>query len=235
MIAIEVDTGGTVERMEILAKSFRDLRPVFAQFAKWLREDVQRVFDSEGDGQWPKRKGELSQTRIAANVERIEANKYRSLQSSLRSSRKKAERRLLKTTDSKLITRRQKSVQRYEEQLAEVAKLASGGERSEGQKRLYDRVARRDALAQKRIADVKEGKLLAGIASSLRTDTEPTFFEMYSRIPWAGVHNFGGTGGKGANEPERKFLEWTPKRLRMFVEMANAYFTGKARKRLGYK
>ena len=46
MIAIEVDTGGTVERLEILAKSFRDLRPVFAQFAKWLREDVQRVFDS---------------------------------------------------------------------------------------------------------------------------------------------------------------------------------------------
>ena len=45
----------------------------------------------------------------------------------------------------------------------------------------------------------------------------------------------GGTGGKGANEPERKFLEWTPKRLRMFVEMANSYFTGKARKRLGYK
>lgn len=235
MLTIQVHSEGATERLELAARSFRELRPVFNMFAAWLREDVQRVFDTEGEGTWPKRQNEgtaSQQQRIAANVARIEANKYRSLQGSLRSSRAKAERRLQRTTDSKLLTRRQRSVARYDAQLAEVARVAGGGTaQPEGQKKLYDRLARREALAQKRIQKAQEGKLLAGMASSLRSEVGSDFFRMYSRIPWAYVHNEGGTGGKGAQEPKRTFLEWTPARIRKFVEMANAYLADKAAKK----
>lgn len=226
---------GATERLELAARSFRELRPVFNMFAAWLREDVQRVFDTEGEGTWPKRQNEgtaSQQQRIAANVARIEANKYRSLQTALRSSRGKVYAKLAKTTDSKLIARRQRSIDRYNTQLEEVQRIASGGEhRPQGQKKLYERVARRDALAQKRIQRAQEGKLLAGIAMSLRSEIGEDFYRMYSRIPWAYVHNDGGTGGKGAKEPQRTFLEWTPARIRKFVEMANAYLADKAAKR----
>lgn len=232
MITVTITDNGATERLELLANSFRDLRPVFAQFAKWLRNDVQRTFDTEGNGQWPKRKQDQPAgrtARIEANVARIEANRYRSLQGSLRSSRGKVEKRLLKTTDSKLLARRQRSVEKYNAQLDEVARLSGGGERRpDGHKKLYDRVARRDEVAAARIQRAQEGKLLSGIAQSLRSETGSDFYRMFSRIPWAYVHNDGGTGGKGAQEPQRTFLEWTPERVRKFVEMANAYFVDKA-------
>jgi len=51
-----------------------------------------------------------------------------------------------------------------------------------------------------------------------------------SRIPWAGVHNDGGTANNGAVIPRRTFLEWTPERVEMFAKMANDYILERAAK-----
>lgn len=55
-------------------------------------------------------------------------------------------------------------------------------------------------------------------------------WEMASRIPWAGVHNDGGTANNGAVIPRRTFLEWTPERVEMFAKMANDYILERAAK-----
>ena len=200
LITVTITDNGATERLELLANSFRDLRPVFAQFAKWLRNDVQRTFDTEGNGQWPKRKQDQPAgrtARIEANVARIEANRYRSLQGSLRSSRGKVEKT---TQDHRQQTACAQTAQRrkYNAQLDEVARLAGGGETARRAQKLYDRVARRDEVAAARIQRAQEGKLLSGIAQSLRSETGSDFYRMFSRIPWAYVHNDGGTGGKGS-------------------------------------
>jgi phage gpG-like protein len=51
---------------------------------------------------------------------------------------------------------------------------------------------------------------------------------MASRIPWAGIHNEGGTANHGAQIPKRTFLEWTPDRVEMFAKMANDYILERA-------
>jgi phage gpG-like protein len=51
-----------------------------------------------------------------------------------------------------------------------------------------------------------------------------------SAIDWAGVHNDGGTAGKGARIPKRTFLEWTPERIEKFIEIAQQYVIEKLTK-----
>ena len=81
--------------------------------------------------------------------------------------------------------------------------LLAAARRPDGHKKLYDRVARRDEVAAARIQRAQEGKLLSGIAQSLRSETGSDFYRMFSRIPWAYVHNDGGTGGKDRSRSVR--------------------------------
>ncbi|MFO0578694.1 MAG: hypothetical protein U1A78_32225 [Polyangia bacterium] len=220
----------------ILADSFAELRPVFGRFTRWMREDVQHVFDTGGDGEWPER-SEGAQERLDASkqarIEKIEAAQYNSLRGALRSEKRRAERRAAKTpaSDSKLTARRQKSVERYELQLAELEFIAAGGNKDrKGFKKLYERVERREQRAQQKIAQVESGQLLGQIANSIAVDFDKSKWEMFSRIPWAGAHNEGARVGRGATLPPRTFLEWTPRRLQKFVDMANAYVLERAQK-----
>lgn len=221
--------------LELLAESFAELRPVFAEFSRYMREEIDQVFASQGGGSWPQRSAEgqaaFDQTKVA-RIERIRAGTYNSLRGRLRSEKKKAERRLAKTaSDSKLSASRRRSVLRYEAQLAELDRLAQGGQKDQkGMARFYQRATRREERAAKKIAAVESGALLGQIANSFSIEFDKTQWSMFSRIPWAGVQNDGGTVGNGAVLPARRFLEWTAERLRKFVEMANAYILKRAQR-----
>lgn len=233
---IKYDDGGVEKSLEILADSFAELRPVMAEFTGWMRKQIDQVFATESGGSWPER-SEGAQLRTekqaAARIEKIERNRYNSLRGALRSERRRAERRLAKTspTDSKLTERRRKSVARYETQQAELERLVSGGAKDgKGFKRLYERAGRREASAEAKIEAVKDGRLLGRIANSFVIEFDKTHWQMASRIPWAGVHNEGGTVHNGATIRARVFLEWTPERLQKFVELANKYVLERAAK-----
>lgn len=212
----------------LLADSLAELRPCFGQFSRYMREEIDQVFASQGNGTWPKRQDD-SQVRFdaskAARITKIRAGQYNSLRGRLRSEKRRAERRLARTpSSSKLSETRRRSVQRYEAQLAELDRLAAGGDKNQrGMKGLYARAGRREQRAAAKIAAVESGALLGQIANSFAIDFDKTQWQMASRIPWAGVQNSGGPVGNGAELPARTFLEWTPARLQKFVEMCNAY------------
>ena len=115
MLTIKFDTGGVEQSLELMADSFSELGPIFGKFTKYKRQRVQQVFSSGGEGEWAPRteasQAEYDQTK-ASRIQKIERGKYTSLIGSLRSSQKKAQRRVDRTgpSDSKLTARRQKSV-----------------------------------------------------------------------------------------------------------------------------
>lgn len=236
MITLVYSDGGTQKSLEILADSFSELRPVMARFTKFMRGEIDKVFASGGDGEWPER-SEQAQERYDASkqarIAKIEAGQYNSLRGALRSEKRRAERRAAKTpqSNSKLTASRQRSVARYEAQLAELEFIAAGGNKDrKGFRKLYERAGRREQRAQKKIEAVQSGQLLGQIANSIAVDFDKTKWEMFSRIEWAGAHNEGGVVGNGATLPARTFMEWTPRRLEKFVQMANEYILARAQK-----
>jgi len=68
--------------------------------------------------------------------------------------------------------------------------------------------AARAAAAKPRAT--KKHKLLGKLASTIRATVGRGELEVFSIVPWAGVHNAGGTNGKGAPIPPRTFLELEP-------------------------
>ena len=231
-IRIEIETEGAVRQLEILADSFAEIRPVFAKFSAYMRQEIQEVFDSDGGGKWPPRKDPrpLGAEAKAAKVEKIRSSQYSSLSGAVRSSQRKAARLLAKTpTESKLTERRKKSVAKYESQLEEIKRIAGGGSKDQkGFRKLYERMSRREDRAQKKIERLDRGAPLGQIANSFSINFDKSSWEMFSRIEWAGVHNEGGSAGHGARIPARVFLGWTPERIEKFVEMANEYLASRA-------
>lgn len=230
---LQFNDGGTIHSLEVMADSFAELRPAFAEFTRYMRAEVDEVFRTGGNGSWPARSEEADKRQkatVGARIEKIEREKYTSLRGALRSEQRRAERRLAKTpaSNSKLTERRRRSVARYEAQAAELERYAQGGQRQAGFKRLYERAGRREQRAAAKIEAVKRGDLLGRIAQSCSVKFDRSSWEMFSNITWAGVHNAGGTVAHGAKIPARTFLEWTLPRLQKFVEIANAYVMKRA-------
>ena len=171
----------------------------------------------------------------AAKIEKIRSAQYSSLSGAVRSSQRKAARLLARTaSESKLTERRRRSVEKYEAQLEEIKRIAQGGSKDQkGYRKLYERMSRREDRAAKKIERLERGAPLGQIANSFSIDFDKSNWEMFSRIPWAGVHNEGGTAGHGAKIPKRVFLEWTPERVEKFVQMANEYLASRAEKGKG--
>lgn len=244
MISIEFDDGGSKQSFELLADSFSELRPVFAKFTAYMRGQVDEVFRTGGNGEWPAR-SEVHDQRANANkqarIARVRANQFNSLRGALRSERRKAERRYAKSkksvllelagVESKLTAKRRKSLERYEAQQRELERLQVGGSKDNpAYKKFYERVERREQRAQRKIESIERGEQLGQVAHSFSVLFDKQGWEMFSRIPWAGAHNEGATVGYGATLPARTFLTWTMPRLEKFVEMANAYFIERAEK-----
>lgn len=237
MITLTYEDGGVQKSLDLLADSFAELRPVMARFTKYMRAELDQVFSSQGGGAWPGR-SPAGEQRLdgmkAAKIEKIRAAQYNSLRGSLRTEKRKAERRLAKTpqSSSKLTEKRRASVAKYEGMQAELERYAAGGAKTDDKayRKLYGRIGRREDRAQKKIEAVESGQLLGAVANSISAKFDKSNWEMFSSIPWAGIHNSGGTAGNGANIPARVFLEWTPARIEKFVQMANEYVLSRAAK-----
>ncbi len=104
--------------------------------------------------------------------------------------------------------------------------LASG----KGTGPLNRRIEKYQGRAEERVAALERGDPLGRIASSIKAEIEKGSLTLESAIDWAGVHNDGGTGNHGAKIPKRTFLEWTPERIAMFIEIAQNYVLEKLNK-----
>jgi phage gpG-like protein len=67
--------------------------------------------------------------------------------------------------------------------------------------------------------NIKKHKMLGKLASSINSTIKGSTLTVYSKVPWAGVHNDGGTAGHGARIPERTFLTLEDADLEVLAEL----------------
>ena len=246
MIKLYYRDGGVAKALDLMIDGLNDLGPIFRRFAKWMRGEIDKVFEAQGTG-WPR----LSQATLEGRkthreikVARIRQGAWRTLESKLSSEETRVLRRLEKRQalrdfsekGRKLLARAQKAAERQaviksefkrlEEGHAgpvrkEAAKLIRGGAGDLG------RIGRRMARAEEKVRRYESGEALGAIANSFGIKIDKGSLEIFSHITWAGVHNEGGTAGHGAAIPQRKFLEWTPQRIAKLCEISQQYMLEK--------
>lgn len=246
MLTLKFDDGGVIRSLDIAIDSVRDLKPIFGRYIKWLRPDIDKVFQQQGPGWAPLAQSTQDErkARLEQVAEKIRSGSMRTLERRLsaesgRVLRKLEKRRsLMDRSDrgQKLLGRAEKSYARQQTIRAEFERRQAGiagpldKETAKATKKLGERIQRRQQRAEDKIAAYERGDLLGAIASSITYDIEGATLTVQSRIPWAGAHNDGATVGHGARLPERKFLEWTPERVAKLAEIAAGYVAEKVKK-----
>lgn len=233
-----VDNGAT-RTIDAGIEAVSDLNAIMRRFIPPLRKDIDKVFTQQGPGWKPleERTQDARQARLEAVSEKIRAGTWDRLSGKLASEQKRVDVRLAKRRASpdrseraqKLVARAEKASGRQRVIRAEFERMRSGESAPVAKEaaKLTERVGRSLQRAEKKIQDFKDGKALGQIANSIRYEVKNGTLEVFSEIGWAGIHNDGGTAGKGAKIPERKFLEWTPERIQMFQQIAAEYIAKK--------
>lgn len=65
----------------------------------------------------------------------------------------------------------------------------------------------------KRRARIRRRRLLGRLSTALNITTTPSSLVVTSKIPWSGIHQDGGTAGRGSRIPAREFLWWSEELL----------------------
>ena len=226
-LTLHYEDGGVRKALDLAVDSLKDLAPILRRFAKWMRPEVDAVFAAQGPG-WAPRADDSPTTREGAQERIAEAARARGQQKlrlKLRQDLRRAQRRLAsgkgkeKTVDGRYVA------------LKELERIAAGGSKDysllSGRKgeKLRERLGRAESDAEK-----EQGQVLGRIAGSIKARVQGSTLEIYSSIPWAGIHNEGGTAGRGAKIPARTFLEWTPVRVEKLASIASEYMHEKLTK-----
>lgn len=242
MLTLKYDDGGVQRSLDLAIDSVSDLKPIFARFIKYLRPEIDKVFQAQGPGWAPLADSsmEVRKQKLEAVAEKIRSGSMRTLDRKLSSESGRVLRKLEKRAKlmdhsergQKLLGRAQKSVERQKAIRAEFERITAGqaGPIAKPAKKLGERIERRQVRAEEKIKKYESGEVLGAIASSIGYEIKGANLEVFSHIPWAGAHNEGATVGHGARVPERKFLEWTPDRIAKLAEIAAAYVVEKLKK-----
>lgn len=247
MITIQVDIGGAMQMVETGIESVSDLGPIFKRYIPWLRKDIDKVFEQQGPG-WKALDEDtmaVRQSKMETLAAKIRGGASGTLRRKLVSEERRIQKRVQKRSASldlnefgsnsrKLYDRAQRSLFKKQTQIVELDRIASGGDRSKvlkGADKVVERLGRREGRAEQKIEKLERGELLGQIANSIAYEVTGGNLDVFSRIPWAGVHNKGGTAGHGARMPERTFLKWTPGRIEKFKEIAATYLNEEMNKK----
>lgn len=210
MLTIKVNAEGVERKFQVLVDSVKDLHPVLKAFSKVKQAEVQRRFDTGGPG-WAGLAAatkEGREQRMAVATARVKEVAVKKLGSTLR----RDVRRALRKSGSDAIERRRLALKLFHE-------LYVGGQqtpaRDKGEQRIRESLTKRIGRAESQAST----KVLGRIASSIKAKVSGGTLTLESSIPWAGVHNVGGTAGNSANIPARTFLEWTEEDLAALVYM----------------
>jgi len=257
VLTLKYYDGGVERALDLMVDAARDLNPIFRQYIKWLRPQIQKEFDEQGPG-WRALADstmEARQANLEAVSDKIRKGAVASVGRRLASDERRVLRRLNKRQENltlsrsiglgandrsrALIERARKAADRQAVIRAEFERITRGelGPARKEAKALLSggpgdggRLGRAAARADEKIERYKSGHLLGQIASSITYEISPGTLTVFSRIPWAGIHNEGGTAGRGAQIPKRAFLYWTPERIAALAEIAAKHIASKAKK-----
>lgn len=246
MLTLKYDDGGVQRSLTLAIDSLKDLKPIFGRYIKWLRPEIDKVFAAQGPGWAPLAEStqDARKQRLEAVAEKLRSGAMRTLDRKLSAESGRVLRKLEKRQrlmdrserGQKLLARAEKSAARQRMIREEFARLSGGQqgpatrEAAAATKKLGERIGRRQARAEEKIAAFERGDVLGAIASSIGYEVQGSTLTVFSHIKWAGAHNDGATVGHGARVPERKFLEWTPERIAKLAEIAAQYVTEKVKK-----
>lgn len=213
-LALRINTRNGSRRLELMVESLRDLDPILSDFGKYLRERSKQRFAQQGPGWKPsaestkqrlgkKLLGRITKgggrVKVTGRIQRFE----RSLPEEVKYELAMASR---KTGGSKLAAAvRKAALMKPHER--ELLNIASEIDRSATRKRRSSRNA------------LKKHRLLGRLPTSLAVKISRGVLQVYSKVPWSGVHNVGGTAGKGSKIPARTFLRLEPEDMDVFETM----------------
>lgn len=246
MLTLKYDDGGVQRSLDLAIDSLKDLDRIFARYIKWLRPEIDKVFDQQGPGWAPIAASTMAERkgRLEAVAEKIRSGSMNTLRRKLGSEGGRVDRRLAKRQalkdysekGQKLVGRAQRAAERQRTIREEFERRAAGiagpqtKDTAKATKKLGERIGRRQGRAEEKIAAYERGEVLGAIASSIGYEVQGSTLTVFSHIPWAGAHNDGATVGRGARVPERKFLQWTPERIAKLAEITEQYVTEKIKK-----
>lgn len=206
-ISLNVDTRQGRKKIEVWVENLSDLNPPLRLFGKYLRDKTKTRFQSEGPG-WAgladstRERLEHTHTgRITKGGKIRQTSRFKGIIKRLASEDRNtavvsALKRVSRSTGGgKLgqLIRASSARGQIEKELLNVSKEAFKAQ--SGKRRKSKRRA------------IQKHKLLGRLASTIKARVQKNRLEVYSTVPWAGVHNKGGTAGKGSRMPPRTFLE----------------------------
>lgn len=216
-----------------MINSLEDLQPILKKFNRYFRKKVSKKFEQGGPG-WPPIKGETEARRPTENA--VKQMALELVRKKLNRDVKRAKKRLqsgksltkTKTTSVtvggttfKRTETTSDSIERRYTVLKEFERLAAGGSAEfslTGDARTDKSI--RGLMQRTERAELKAAsRPLGRIASSIKSKLTKYDVTIESSIPWAGVHNKGGTAGHGAKIPARTFLELDDEDLTMLAKI----------------
>lgn len=202
-LTLKVNTKRGQRRLNLLVEAISDLDPLLSEFGRYLRAEAKKRFDAQGPG-WPQL-ASTTKTRFAKKLlgritkggGRVKrTDRLRRIEKSLPEPVRMALFSASKRTGGSDLAKRVREAalkKPVERELLNVVKeldrFSSGKKRRKG----------RNALKRHKLL----GRLPASIAAKISRHT----LQVYSRVPWSGVHNKGGTAGHNSKIPARTFLE----------------------------
>jgi len=212
-----VDLSGALTALRAIG-TLKDETALLKRFDRYLRA---RTFDHfrEEKGWPPLAKSTLSQTRalwssgLTGNV--AARNRLRA-EASVRSKLTSALRRAGKRATEKTIAKRKAMIDEYEAYL--VARAADPMAAA-----LLDTKTLRSTKQRLGRAEERSARKLGRVRASIVSKIDASGLTVESRIPWAGVHNEGGTAGHGAKIPARPFLFFEAGDEQKMAEIVEGY------------
>lgn len=198
---LRITQSGDAQRsLEVMGDSFDDLGPAIDAWLLYFKAKTQERFQAEGPG-WPEKKGKDSARVFSEDLVKRTADSQ--LRRKLFNEYQRSSRRYMRGRGSVRAMDRRWAV------LKEFERQAAGG--------VGALAASTDARLEKSVAGLRKrheralgkarGKLLGRIAQSIRSKSKRYSAEVWSEVPWSGIHNEGGVAGHGAKVPKRQFLD----------------------------
>lgn len=230
MITLKYQDGGIEKSLDLMVDSLSDLDPILRKFGKHLRDRSKQRFAQQGPG-WPQ--------AATSTVQRLQVTRTDAVtaQGTVRKSYRKnlgaqlrRQIRAGKASEVALyeLERLYRRGSRYESLQGSVGeKLRSWAVEKLRQKLVKAEEKNTFERREGRRA-VEKHRMLGKLGSSLRARVSKGLLVLESAVPWAGIHNEGGSAGKGASIPARPFLYLETEDLDVLVDLALKHMTEKA-------
>lgn len=208
---VTVDATGLNRKLTLVVGKCENLKEILSQFGRYKVNRTKAIFQQQGPG-WAPLKEDSEAGRISKGLRGLKRKLQRDLRKAVaRGGGDKNTRGQLNRAAVLAEFHRRQGVKSSLSRREEIQKITD----------------RQKASLDKRTARAVEKALskpiLSGLARSISSKATKKQVVIESRAEWAGVHNKGGSAGKGARIPRREFLALDQDDIRILCLMLEEY------------